>query len=349
LPSGDASRWLDVPDVVAVYHTSLSPLLRAATQLGSCCTVHRGTPRRSAHEGFQLHELKAAATLAPQYLQPPATAGPSPILGASCKHLAVYMAGSGPRGVAAFVADWQQSALILIIRPRGSGVAEAARQALASHPLSAHFTIKMDAVDTWDAAYGRLQRLLPSYQAAANGPLITLAQTPRSSAELLSLAPALKQQPLVLVPPHGTDGDWGSTRLLGAGWQSQAVSRALDRYTELGPWWAEKLALARYANLPLGLLARPKPAEYAADILFQRRLLAAGHLSWANETAAAPHLGGTPEDTILDADELTNPEVEVPGMYRSMCARRPSVLLSHALNHRKRSPVPTLRREFCFG
>lgn len=308
-----------MPKVEAVYHTSLSPLLRAATQLGSCCTVHRGTPRRSAHQGFQLHELKAAATLAPLYLQPPVSAGPS--LGASCKHLAVYMAGTGPRGVAAFVADWQQSALILLIRPRGSGVAEAARKALADHPLADHLSIKMDAVDSWEAVYGRLQRLLPGYQAAANGPLITLAQTPRSAAELLSLAPALRQQPLVQVPAHSADGVWGATRLLGAGWQTLAVTRALDRYSELGPWWAEKLALARYANLPVGLLARPKPAVYAADILFQRRLLAAGHLSWANETAAAPHLGGTPDDTAIDADDLTNPEVEVPGMYRSMCAR----------------------------
>lgn len=47
---GDASRWLEVPNVEAVYHTAYSPLLRAATQLGNCCTVHRGTPRRSARD-----------------------------------------------------------------------------------------------------------------------------------------------------------------------------------------------------------------------------------------------------------------------------------------------------------
>ena len=229
------------------------------------------------------------------------------------------MTGNGGRGVAAFIADWQKTALILLIRPRGSGVAEAARSAMITHPLSAHLSLTLEAVDSWEAAFGRLQRLLPAYLTAARGPLLTLAQTPRSATELFSLAPALRQLPLIEVPHHGRDGDWGATRLLGAGWQSIAVSRALDRYMELGGWWTEKLAMSRYTNVPIGLLARPNPSAYAADVAFQRRLLATGHLSWASETAT-PDLGGVPPDGWFDEEELANPETEAPGMYRSMYA-----------------------------
>jgi len=313
--AAEASRWLEGKNVDAVYHTHYSPLLRAATQLGNCCSVHRGTPRRSAHEGFELHELKALPAFSSDYLRPPAQ-GVS--LAVSVKQLGVYMAGSGGRGIAAFIADWQKTGLLLLVRPRGTGVAAEARAAVAAHPLSEYLNLTVEAVDSWEATFGRLQRLLPGYMSAAKGPLVALTQTHRSTADLLALAPTLCQLPLVEVPAHGGDGEWGNQLLLGSGWQAVACEMALARYTELGPWWADKLALSRYTNLPIGLLAIPNPSQFASDVAFQRRLLHTGHLSWVSETPA-PDLGGAPIEGWMDEEELANPEVSVPGMYRSMC------------------------------
>ncbi len=74
-------------------------------------------------------------------------------------------------------------------------------------------------------------------------------------ADVLALAPALKQLPLVEVPSHRADGEWGSALLLGSAWQSVAVDLALSRHAEALPWWESLLAAARYTNLPAGLLA----------------------------------------------------------------------------------------------
>lgn len=128
------------------------------------------------HEGFELTELRPLPGLAAEYLQPPLSRDGSS-LGASCKQLSVYMAGTAGRGVAAFIADWQRSALVLLVRPRGAGLSDAARAAARvahrlgegswseqgalgrahslspqAHPLAEQLSLAVEAADAWGAA-----------------------------------------------------------------------------------------------------------------------------------------------------------------------------------------------------
>ena len=71
---------------------------------------------------------------------------------AACKHLVIYMAGGASRGVMALFADWQQTGLLLLVRPRGSALNEQAKQAAQAHPLAAQLALTVEAVDSWEAA-----------------------------------------------------------------------------------------------------------------------------------------------------------------------------------------------------
>ena len=73
----------------------------------------------------------------------------------------------------------------------------------------------------------------------------------------------------------------------------------------------------RYASVPVGLLSADAPV-LAMDVLMQRRLLQSGHLSWLS-SSPRPDLGGLPANDTGGGDELANPELVVPGMYRTVC------------------------------
>ena len=74
---------------------------------------------------------------------------------------------------------------------------------------------------------------------------------------------------------------------------------------------------SRYTGIPVGTLSVDAPL-LAMDILFQRRLLQSGHLSWLSR-APTPDLGGLPVSDVGSLDDLGNPEVVCPGMHRTVC------------------------------
>ena len=320
--SAEVRGWDADKDVVGVYHSHYSPLVKAAVQLGCCAVVQRGTRRRAPQEGFDLGEVKMSARetkyLAIADIEAQESAAATPL-----KQLVVYAAGSGTRGVLAAYAGWHKSALLLLVRPRGSALNDQARASLAAHPLASEegYDLTLDTVDSWAAGYARLQRLLPALQAAAKAPLVALAQTDVALAELHERVPALHQLPCVAVPHNRADGSWDERLLLGAAWQPVALDLALRRCEEVAPWWEGRLGLARYAKLPVGVLGSRDDGDaplFASDVMLQRRLLISGHLSWISP-APSPDLGGAPDGEQNLADELQGLEVTVPGMHRTVC------------------------------
>ena len=320
--SAEVRGWDADKDVVGVYHSHYSPLVKAAVQLGCCAVVQRGTRRRAPQEGFDLGEVKMSARetkyLAIADIEAQESAAATPL-----KQLVVYAAGSGTRGVLAAFAGWHKSALLLLVRPRGSALNDQARASLAAHPLASEegYDLTLDTVDSWAAGYARLQRLLPALQAAAKAPLVALAQTDVGLAELHERVPALHQLPCVAAPHNRADGSWDERLLLGAAWQPVALDLALRRCEEVAPWWEGRLGLARYAKLPVGVLGSRDDGDaplFASDVMLQRRLLISGHLSWISP-APSPDLGGAPDGEQNLADELQGLEVTVPGMHRTVC------------------------------
>lgn len=192
---------------------------------------------------------------------------------------------------------------------------------MQAHEVASALQLSLDAVDSWEAAYARVTRIVPGLQKAGKGPVVALAQTGRSAAALQQLCPALKMLPLIEVPHNRADGAAFDDRslLLGGAWQPAALGLALSRFADIAPWWESRLDLARYASVPVGCL--PSDAlVFAADVLLQRKLLLGGHLSWLSPSPS-PDLGGHPCHTALGgvAEEMSSPEVSLPGMYRTVC------------------------------
>ena len=240
--AGDMGKWLQYNDVQAVYHSQYSPLLRAVVQLGACCHVNRGVPRRYPTEGFDLAELKQSAVNV-NYLR----ASDGDPTGA-CNILSIYASGTASRGVLGVVAAHEQTGLLVLVRPRGTAISEQSRATMQSHEAAAQLNLSLDSVDSWDAALGRLQRLLPGLQRLGKGRAIALVQTEQPLAQLRRAVPALNQMPTVAVPYSRADGAWNEPVQLGGAWQPEALKLALDRLVEQSAWWVQRLDLARCAQ-----------------------------------------------------------------------------------------------------
>lgn len=67
-------------------------------------------------------------------------------------------------------------------------------------------------------------------------------------------------------------------------WQQRAARRAVHRVAVAGGWLRERVALTRYAHVPLASLGGD-PVMAIADILYARNLRDSGHLLWIKDHA----------------------------------------------------------------
>ena len=131
-----------------------------------------------------------------------------------------------------------------------------------------------------------------------------------------ALVPALARLPVVTVPANAADSDTPAL-----GWQNNAARLAVERVAAAGDWLAERVAIARYAHVPVGNLGADW-CLHTADTFFARALRDSGQLLWTG-LGGAPDLGGGASDASLsgldDALQTVRAEVTAPGAYRCVC------------------------------
>ena len=95
----------------------------------------------------------------------------------------------------------------------------------------------------------------------------------------------------------------------------------MERVAAAGDWLAERVAIARYAHVPIGNLGTDW-CLHTADTFFARALRDSGQLLWTG-LGGAPDLGGGASDASLsgldDALQTVRAEVTAPGAYRCVC------------------------------
>ena len=144
-----------------------------------------------------------------------------------------------------------------------------------------------------------------------------------SAGRMTRLVPALARLPVARVPADPADGVKASPAL---GWQVPAAKTALARVAAHGAWLASRVAVSRYAHIPLGNLGQDW-CLHVADTFFARALRDDGQLLWTGPSPSAPDVGGgAAESGGASLDEHARAslddaraEVCVPGAYRAVC------------------------------
>lgn len=182
-----------------------------------------------------------------------------------------------------------------------------------------------------EAAGAAISRHLTSYLDDPRGPTLCLLEAPPSSGvapaaqahregvagRLGAMIPALARLPVVVVPANAAD----SASLPALGWQAGAARTAAARVGAVGGWLAERVAISRYAHIPVGNLGADW-CLHTADTFFARALRDTDQLLWTGP-GGVPDLGGGAGDGALsgldDALQTVRAEVTAPGAYRCVC------------------------------
>ncbi|CDF35655.1 unnamed protein product [Chondrus crispus] len=126
--------------------------------------------------------------------------------------------------------------------------------------------------------------------------------------------PLAKSYPVVTIASNADDGDY-----MPVGWESSAISLAFSRFTEISNWLPSHIHFSRFAGIPLGNMSSTDVYSQALDVLVGRELLNRDHVLWASNSPQ-PDLGGFEEDDSNLQHEIPSvPEVSSPGSYRTIC------------------------------
>ncbi|KAK9798895.1 hypothetical protein WJX73_003389 [Symbiochloris irregularis] len=293
-----ATSRLATADIKGVYEDRLPLDTHACLSLGCVSVVAEGSRGRNLAEGFDMAELQAKTTTECDYLAGEGPEGMGPL-----RHIALYHSHDPARTKGVFVLHLVPEHRAVIVLVTGSSAAAKEVQA------------------TLTDAGALLQRHLRSIRERHRGPMVMVVEAPEGSHRLSRTLPFLSDFPCADIPPCLQD----STSYPTLQWQAKAAKVGIARAFGAAYWLQERVALARYAHLPLGNIG-PDWELAAADALYARCLRDAKHLLWsADPSLPGLALPGCESGTILEEsleeDECPTMEACFPGAYRCVCVR----------------------------
>lgn len=162
-------------------------------------------------------------------------------------------------------------------------------------------------------ALRKLNKVLTRYHDNKRVPAILVIRSPRDVSYLGQYARIISEFPYLTLPAEGK-----GNALQALSWLQPASRHAIRQYLDLGPVIDQKIAQARYANLPFCNI--PNDAlPFIADILFSRKMIKNDMVLWwtSNER---PDLGGRESDENMSLiSDLENPEICNPSLYHTVC------------------------------
>ena len=341
------------PDVVGVFERHVSLVEAAVQRVGCVATLRKGeSATRDAYDVEAL-EMRTTAECGYLPLAPSSAGGHHGMM----RHVALYHAGTKDKGVYALHMPAAGTAVLVVVAPgvgggRGGGGGDAevtglmldrvARAAAArdAEAVDSEPAAGSRATTAWTVEYVRsdaaagaaVSRHLTSFLEDPKGPTLCLVEAPPTAGvaptaeaarregiagRLGALIPALARLPVVTVPANASD----TSSMPALGWQTNAAKTAVARVAAAAEWLAERVAISRYAHIPVGNL-HADWCLHVADTFFARALRDSNQLLWTGP-GGKPDLGGGAGDAALsgldDALETVQAEVTNPGAYRSVC------------------------------
>ncbi|KAK4854956.1 hypothetical protein QYF36_002733 [Acer negundo] len=296
------------PEVEGIYETKVPPEFNAILQIGCVCKVNKSTKKRNSQDGWSLSELHMKTTTECSYLDQSVSF--------------FYLYHSISEGRAIYVGYFPTSRIVttVVVSPHQhrelspsileKQFREACRSLSSELPPGSHVIFKVDYVGYVKDAEMFLQRAISEHRHEHYGPTIAVIECPNSHLLRLGIR-VLDDFPCVNIPANACDSQY---QVLG--WQQNAAKIGMQRCAASSQWFNERLALAKYAHVPLGNF-EPDWLMFTADVFFSRALRDQQQVLWISDDGV-PDLGGTGEEDTCFADEVHQPVLTYPGAYRKV-------------------------------
>ncbi|KAI8052820.1 hypothetical protein BDF22DRAFT_633316 [Syncephalis plumigaleata] len=341
------------PMVVGVYESKISSLDRALLDLGCIQTIV--TDRLTTRSMSDVHYLKDGFSTE-ELITPPNTSTSNIYLGedtlALLHPIYIYHSMTGARHCFGIFFTRQQQACIIIVDPAGDQQQLSAIQRMYTeheqynnnssdnndddHSVlisnNIDYTFKVDYHRTESAGLKAIRQLLGDhlqqqqqyYQYRRTGANLVVIRSPWSeSIWRTTIRGGLTDTPLLMMPSHQEENQFPALN-----WHRWCVRLMLDRYFELDIWLQERIALARYANVPIGNIDGDA-TQLLMDVFFARRLRANSHVLWWSSSLSSssssgsynhPDLGREYDiDYRFELEDLAEPYINTPGSHRTVC------------------------------
>ncbi|KAK2643590.1 hypothetical protein Ddye_025353 [Dipteronia dyeriana] len=296
------------PEVEGIYETKVPPEFNAILQIGCVCKVNKSTKKRNSQDGWSLSELHMKTTTECSYLDQSVSF--------------FYLYHSISEGRAIYVGYFPTSRIVttVVVSPHQhrelspsileKQFREACRSLSSELPPGSHVIFKVDYVGYVKDAEIFLQRAISEHRHEHYGPTIAVIECPNSHLLRLGIR-VLADFPCVNIPANARDSQY---QVLG--WQQNAAKIGMQRCAASSQWFNERLALAKYAHVPLGNF-EPDWLMFTADVFFSRALRDQQQVLWISDDGV-PDVGGTGEEDTCFADEVHQPVLTYPGAYRKV-------------------------------
>ncbi|RCH90735.1 DNA polymerase epsilon catalytic subunit, partial [Rhizopus stolonifer] len=307
------------PSTEGVYETQVPLLIRAILQLGATCQFDRskGTNKKMDDQ-FNLFDLIQRTDLSKNYMIQPS----------QFHYLYLFHAHSDSRHFFTLVGSTLPVSQVFIVglSKKNQQVPNISRMyrekytsAFGTHSPTNTTVVLPETMDfevsycnSESEALKAINKTLSNYLDTRRGKAILAINSPRSSAHLIQHARAITSLPFVRIPSLQEDN-----RFEALTWVQPIILRMIKAYMELGTWLDEKVAQARYANIPFCNIS-DDPCLFMADVMFARKLIQNDMVLWWS-ARSLPDLGGREEDESLAMNEIVNTELSYPGVYETVC------------------------------
>jgi DNA polymerase epsilon subunit 1 len=168
---------------------------------------------------------------------------------------------------------------------------------------------KSEVFDKKEKAFQNVQKILSKYQEERHNPTVLIIQSFLNQQQLNENISSINDFPVVYISSYKRDNQFPALD-----WQRSICRKIMSHLFNVNGWLTERIALARYADIPFCNIENDCPI-FLADIFFSRRLQREGMILWYSPSSK-PDLGNREDDENYNSiDEIENMEVNVPGMY----------------------------------
>ncbi|RZB74984.1 DNA polymerase epsilon catalytic subunit A-like [Glycine soja] len=311
---GEASQKLAAlladPDVEGVYETKVPLEFNAIVQLGCVCKVDKTANKRSLQEPWNLSELHMKTTAECAYLEQ------------SISFFYFYHSISEGRAIYIGYFPASKTMTVVVVNPyQNKDLSPVflerhfhdACQSLSIEPPPRNgINFKVDYVAHVKDAEAVMQRAINGHSHGRENhmPMVAVIECPNVQLVKLGIR-ALDNFPCLSVPYNARDSQY---QILG--WQQVAAKTGMQRCAASVQWLNQRIALSRYAHVPLGNFELDW-LIFIADIFFSRALHDNQQVLWISDDGL-PDLGGINSEQNCFVDEVQQPALTYPGAYRNV-------------------------------